>query len=94
MENQTYNFYFTFGTAKHFPFSQNEYVKITASSEQKAVELFRNNYPDYHTDTINCAFYYSEEEWLPIYEKYYKDREPSVILNEDMEEKYNELEQD
>ncbi len=27
------------------------------------MEKFRAKFPDRHKDTVNCAFWYSEEEW-------------------------------
>ena len=27
------------------------------------MEKFREKYPDRHTGTVNCAFWYSEEHW-------------------------------
>ena len=45
-----------------FPF-QNTYIIVLAESEKAAVEKFREKYPDRHTGTVNCAFWYSEEHW-------------------------------
>ena len=55
-------FYFTFGSDPGFPF-QNTYIIVLAESEKAAVEKFREKYPDRHTGTVNCAFWYSEEHW-------------------------------
>ncbi len=55
-------FYFTFGSDLAFPF-QNTYIIVLAESEKAAVEKFRDKYPDRHKDTVNCAFWYSEERW-------------------------------
>jgi len=56
-------FYFTFGSDPGFPF-QNTYIIVLAESEKAAVETFRDKYPDRHEDTVNCAFWYSEECWM------------------------------
>lgn len=55
-------FYFTFGSDPGFPF-QNTYIIVLAESKKAAVETFRERYPDRHKDTVNCAFWYSEESW-------------------------------
>ena len=80
------DYYFTFGTASHFPYGINDYVKVTAPSEKEAVQVFREKYPDYHEDTVNCAFIYAEEEFKDIKEKYYKNIDPVDELE------YEELE--
>lgn len=60
-----HNFYFTFGSAEHFPF-QNGYLIVVADSLFTAIKIFRNKYPDYSKNTLNCAFYYDENEWKKI----------------------------
>ncbi len=55
-------FYFTFGSDPGFPY-QNTYIIVIADTERAAVEKFRAKFPDRHKDTVNCAFWYSEEQW-------------------------------
>ncbi len=55
-------FYFTFGSDPGFPY-QNTFIIVMAGTEREAVEKFRAKFPDRHKDTVNCAFWYSEEEW-------------------------------
>lgn len=57
-------FVFTFGTESHFPFAFNEYVFVTADDEAEALSKFRKEYPDYHKDTVNCAFWYRAEDFF------------------------------
>lgn len=70
--------YFTFGTASHFPYGIKDYVVIEAINEESSLREFMNRFPGPHSDTLNCAFYYSEDEWSreKIGEKYYKDLDP------------------
>ncbi len=56
------NFYFTFGSAKHFPF-KDAYVTIRAVTLNQAIETFRKYIPDIADGTLNCAFYYDQQEW-------------------------------
>lgn len=55
-------YYFTFGSWKKFPY-HNGYLIVKASNIQEAIKKYRNKYPDIHKNTLNCSFYYSEEEW-------------------------------
>ncbi len=55
-------FYFTFGSDPGFPY-QNTFVVVMAGTERAAVEKFRAKFPDRHKDIVNCAFWYSEEQW-------------------------------
>ena len=76
------NYYFTFGTAKHFPFGINDYVLVTADNQFAAENKFREVHPDAHENLINCAFIYSEREWgnNKMQQKYYNGKEPVEIL--------------
>lgn len=77
--------YFTFGTASHFPYGRDEYVVIEALDQQKAIKEFMTRFPDEDPNIINCAFYYTEKEWIDgeIGEKYYKDVSPVkyIVVN-------------
>lgn len=55
-------FYFTFGSSEEFPY-QGGYLVVKAFDMRDAFQKFRDRYPDKTPDTLNCAFYYSEEEW-------------------------------
>lgn len=76
------NYYFTFGTAEHFPFGINDYVLVTANNQFAAENKFREVHPDAHENLINCAFIYSEREWgnNKMQQKYYNGKEPVEIL--------------
>lgn len=70
--------YFTFGTSSHFPYGIKDYVVIEAINEKSSLREFMNRFPGPHSDTLNCAFYYSEDEWTrdKLGEKYYKNLDP------------------
>ncbi len=55
-------FYFMFGSDPGFPY-QNTFIIVMADTEKEAVEKFRAKFPDRHEGLVNCAFWYSEEEW-------------------------------
>ena len=74
------NYYYTFGTAKHFPFSKYDFVKVTAENALAADEMFRSIYPDNTPGIINCAFVYEENEFEKIKNKYYKNQLPANEL--------------
>lgn len=81
-------FYFTFGSAEHFPFNQNEYIMITAPSYRSAAALFNILYPSVRDgvvdkDTLNCAFTYTEAEWVSndMAERWYGGRGPSESID-------------
>ncbi len=74
------NYYFTFGTAEHFPY-KGGYLIVQAQSEENALKEFRKNFPDAHENTVNCAFWYSEKQW----HKSENERaygEPFVVIKE------------
>ena len=55
-------FYFTFGSSKNYP-HQGGWVEIHAKDMREAVKLFRSHYPDKDPGVLNCADYYTEEEF-------------------------------
>lgn len=55
-------FYFTFGSDPGFPY-QDTYLVVYAKNLEEAIEKFRKKHPDRHTNCLNCAFFYTEEEW-------------------------------
>lgn len=71
-------FYFTFGSADHFPY-QNTYLVIVASDYRDAVEAFKKKHPNVNPNCINCSDYYSEKEWEEV-GKLYADRNPAEII--------------
>lgn len=66
---ETNPFFFTFGSSNTFPY-QNGYVKVIGESRDDAVAKFRKIYPDINENTVNCAFIYTQEEWLELLVKY------------------------
>lgn len=72
------NFCYTFGSAKQFPYHRGEYVLVRALSFEDAHKTFRTAFPDKTPDTLNCADYYSEEEFRRI--KVFEDDECVLTL--------------
>ena len=56
-------FYFTFGTDEKYPFGTNDYVLVFADTMAEAHAKFKKRHPDRMPGIMNCAFYYTEEEW-------------------------------
>lgn len=72
-----WNYYFTFGTDKEYPYGIHDYVCITAESEPKARDLFKEKYPNRPgSPCLNFAFCYDESEFKDIKTKYYHDKDP------------------
>ena len=56
------NFYFTFGSSKHYPY-QNGYIIVIAESLKIAIAKFREKYPDVNENSLNCSDYYTQKQW-------------------------------
>jgi len=56
------NFYFTYGTSSQFPFRRG-WTRVEAENLDQAIEAFRAIHPDRNPGLINCAFYYTEEQF-------------------------------
>lgn len=54
--------YFSFGSDEKFPY-QNTYLIVVSNDLESAFNAFREKYPDIHPDCLNCAFYYTEDQW-------------------------------
>ena len=54
-------FYYTYGAAKH-PFSGG-WTVVIADNEPEAVRLFRAVHPDRTSGILNCASFYTEENF-------------------------------
>lgn len=55
-------YYFTFGSDIKYPY-QNGYIIVQADNLNQAIEKFRNKYPDRNKGVVNCAFWYSHQQW-------------------------------
>lgn len=56
-------FYFTYGTDPSYPF-QGGWTEVEAPDRNSADVLFRLFHPDRIPGILNCAFVYTEEEFL------------------------------
>ena len=72
--------FFTFGSSEQFPYSRDEYVVAYAASRKRAIAKFRKKYQDVTPGILNCADYYSEDEFRPICEHWYKGKGPAEII--------------
>jgi len=71
------NFYFTFGSDSRFPYGRDDYVLVQADDLRAAIAAFRAVHPDRPgTNLVNCASYYTEEDFDRTCRKYYDNRDP------------------
>lgn len=56
-------FYYTFGSSTDFPY-QGGWVEVKATTLKVAHEIFRFYYPDRVEGILNCADYYTEEQFI------------------------------
>ena len=77
------NYYFTFGSDENYPYGRDDYVMVEAGDFTEAVNLFRAVHPDRDNGCVNCAFWYSEEEWNGDggTSRYYKGIEPVETIS-------------
>lgn len=59
------NYYFTFGTNEQYPY-RDGYLIVKAENANDVVQKYRSRYPDIDDGIINCAFIYSEDQWMEI----------------------------
>lgn len=55
-------FYFTFGTDGRYPF-QGGWVEVIADDMEQAINLYNEKYPKLDGVFVNCAKYYTEEQF-------------------------------
>ena len=55
-------FFYTFGSDIAFPY-QYGWLEVRAASWDEAHRKFRAKYPDRHEGTLNCSFFYDEQQW-------------------------------
>ena len=90
-------YYFTFGSDERYPF-QNGHLIVEANDINDAIKCFQKHYPNRpNSDTINCAFYYSEKQWSNVLKRgFHIGEKPKEILvaniishfKEQMEDEY------
>lgn len=59
------HYFYTFGSDPGFPYHDG-WVEVLAASWNEAHEKFRAKFPDRHEDTLNCAFFYDEQQWAQM----------------------------
>jgi hypothetical protein len=55
-------FYFTYGTDEEFPF-RGGWSEVEADNLSMAVEIFNLMHPKRKSGCVNCAFWYTEEQF-------------------------------
>ena len=75
------SFYFTFGTAKQYPYTIGQYLIVKAQDIREAARKYKRKYPNPNDDEVlNCADYYGQKEWDEYVKEYYKDTEPVEVI--------------
>lgn len=75
------NFYFTFGTAKKFPYTIGQYLIVKAQDIREAARKYKKKYPNPSGDEVlNCADYYTQEQWDSEIKKYFENVKPAEII--------------
>ena len=77
------NFYFTFGSDDGYPYGADEYVMVKANNLNEAISLFKTVHPNRNNGCVNCAFWYSEEQWNGGNgtSRYYKGIDPVEVIS-------------
>ena len=63
------SFYYTFGTASHFPYHKG-WVEVRAENRQEADEMFRQRFPDVTPGVLNCSWVYGQEQFKKTLQSY------------------------
>ena len=90
------SYYFTFGSADHFPFGRDSFVKVEAADPLDAQEAFRKRFPDHTPGVLNCAFVYTQDEFESIAKKYYSGVRPAeeIVSEAVLKQDHSDLEPD
>lgn len=81
IERELKSFYFTFGTAEHFPYTRGQYLIVKAQDIREAARKYKKKYPNpYDSMVLNCADYYTQKEWDEYVKSFYENEEPQEIL--------------
>lgn len=74
-------FYFTFGSAKQYPYGRGEYIVVEGISKIDCLDGFRKKYPDVTQGVLNCSDYYEETYWkINVEPFYYAGDEPKEVI--------------
>ena len=55
-------YYYTFGTHEQFPYCRG-WVEVLANDWHESHAKYRAKFPDVNEDIINCAMFYTEEQF-------------------------------
>lgn len=74
-------YFFTFGSDPRFPYGREDFVEVHAVDLPAACELFRSVFPNRPgSDCLNCADYYTDEEFDTFRSWAFGTKEPAVVL--------------
>lgn len=75
------SFYFTFGAAKQYPYTLGQYLIVKAQDIREAARKYKRKYPNpYDNKVLNCADYYTQEQWDSEVKKYFENVKPAEII--------------
>lgn len=75
------SFYFTFGSAEQYPYTNGQYLIVKAQDIREAARKYKRKYPNpYDNEVLNCADYYGQKEWDEYVKEYYKGTEPVEVI--------------
>lgn len=73
--------YFTFGTDPQFDYGIQDYVLVIGKDLHDCIQAFKERHPNRPgSDALNCADYYSPQEWERGTKSYYRGKEPAEII--------------
>lgn len=76
------SYYFTFGSDPLFPYGRGSYVVVAAPCLEDAISLFKLVHPNRPgSNLLNCAAYYTENQFSEFRDRYYKDVQPSEVIS-------------
>lgn len=73
--------FFTFGDDPGYPFGENAFVEVDGEDADQCLALFNLIHPPRdESGILNCAFWYAEKDFVPIYNKHYKYTKPVEVI--------------
>ena len=72
--------YFTYGSAEYYPYDRGQYVKAVGTDRHDAIRKYRAKHPDRIKGIVNCADYYTEEQFNEFRDRWYKGVGPAEVI--------------
>ena len=84
--------YFTFGSAKQYPYHNDDYVVAIGTDVKDCIKAVQSKHPDVTEGLVNCAFYYTESKWKEIEPEWYAGVKPvETLVSAKAEQLYKEM---